>query len=196
MNQSFDQHWNKVYPDLLPLSHLFKYYFSDCWIRLYSFQNGQRYANNDKEMQSLLEFQNEVISECLTPNQPLYIVSHQFQHPTKIIFEQNLNHLPYMFIASSPIYPYQVDSKFYDEDQKDLLLISLATQTIWQRHSHDDLLSQIANDEINAFLMPLDNQVIIAPYDGGIDLIIFDIQLKNQIKSKYLDRISSREDGL
>ena len=196
MNQSFEQHWHQLYPNILPLSHLFKYYFSDYWIRLYSFQNGQRYANHDNEMHSLLEFQNEVINECLIPNQSLYIVSHQFKHPTEIIFEQNLNHLPYKFVASSPIYPYQVDSKFYEDDQKALLLISLSTQTIWQTHSHDILLSQIANDEINAFLMPLDNQCIIAPYDGGIDLIIFSTQLRNQMKSKYLDRISTRDDGL
>lgn len=195
MNQSFENLWLTLYPNKLPIPHLFKHYFSESWIRLFNFKNGQRYANNAKEMDELLAFQNELFNECI-PSEPIYLVTYQFKHPTEIMFEQNFSHLPYTFIESSTIYPYKIDSNFYDEDHKDLEFYSLSTETIWQTNLHNAFLSNIANDEINGFLIPVtNNKVIIAPYDGGVDLLLFDQDLQNYIKTKYYDRISLREDG-
>ncbi len=39
-------------------------------------------------------------------------------------------------------------------------------------------------------------QNIIAPYDGGIDLIIFNDAKRNELINKYKDWLSPRADGL
>ena len=72
----------------------------------------------------------------------------------------------------------------------------LYTQVIWEPKKHDDLLLKIANDEIEAFLISFEKNIIVAPYDGGIDFIIHDEALKQHLKEKYKDWLSPREDGL
>jgi len=42
----------------------------------------------------------------------------------------------------------------------------------------------------------VDKKIIIAPYDGGVDLILKDIETRNIYKQKYSDWLSQREDGL
>jgi hypothetical protein len=49
------------------------------------------------------------------------------------------------------------------------------TEVVWEQNSHDDLLLKIANDETRAFLISFEKKIIVAPYDGGLDIIIDDL---------------------
>ncbi len=45
-------------------------------------------------------------------------------------------------------------------------------------------------------MVSFEQNIIVAPYDGGIDFIIFDTAKRNALRDKYKDWLSSREDGL
>jgi hypothetical protein len=51
------------------------------------------------------------------------------------------------------------------------------TEVVWEQNSHN-LLLKIANDETRAFLISFEKKIIVAPYDGGLDIIIDDFTLK------------------
>jgi hypothetical protein len=44
--------------------------------------------------------------------------------------------------------------------------------------------------------MSVDDDTLIAPYDGGVDLILKDKEIRDQYKSKYRNWLSKRDDGL
>lgn len=54
----------------------------------------------------------------------------------------------------------------------------------------------IANWELSAFFVALDGQVIIAPYDGGVDVILKDEPTRDACREKYRDWLSAHESGL
>jgi hypothetical protein len=80
----------------------------------------------------------------------------------------------------------------YDEGQTFRPAFS---ETVWNSSKHDLLLKEIANDGARAFFVSLDNKVIVAPYDGGIDFILKDTETRNIYKQNYKEWLSEREDG-
>ena len=71
-----------------------------------------------------------------------------------------------------------------------------SVKVAWQANEHNDLLKKIADDEVRAFMISFEQNIIVAPYDGGIDFIIFDKTKRNALRDKYKDWLSPREDGL
>lgn len=65
-----------------------------------------------------------------------------------------------------------------------------------EKNEHNDLLKKIADDEVRAFMISFEQNIIIAPYDGGIDIIIFNDAKRNELINKYNDWLSPRADGL
>ncbi len=45
-------------------------------------------------------------------------------------------------------------------------------------------------------MISFEQNIIVAPYDGGIDFIIFDEAKRNDLRNKYRDWLSPRADGL
>jgi hypothetical protein len=41
-----------------------------------------------------------------------------------------------------------------------------------------------------------DRNIIVAPYDGGVDFVLQDVLTKEKYKSKYRQWLSERADGL
>ena len=70
------------------------------------------------------------------------------------------------------------------------------SKVIWKLNEYNKLLKEIADDGIRAFFVSLDNKIIIAPYDGGIDFILSDTATRENYKQKYKDLLSVRVDGL
>ena len=66
----------------------------------------------------------------------------------------------------------------------------------WTYGGHDKLLRIIADDEVRAFFVSFENGIIVAPYDGGVDVIAKDTAMRDLYKEKYKEWLSEREDGM
>ena len=42
----------------------------------------------------------------------------------------------------------------------------------------------------------LSKKCVIAPYDGGVDVIVDSTEKRDRLKAKYVDWLSDREDGM
>jgi hypothetical protein len=66
----------------------------------------------------------------------------------------------------------------------------------YARHKFDSILKSIANDEWRLFFLDPKSNTIIAPYDGGVDIILGEKHPLPIFKKKYENWLSKREDGL
>lgn len=198
MKNNFEYQWNSKYPNKVPISYLFKCYFSNSWLRLHSFPNSKRYAENSIEMTQLLTCQNNIIDDCLKDSSSIFIVSGNFFiGDSEVPNYDQVSILHYDFTVGSRINLHATDPKYFDDgEDNDQYFIPMFIKTLWNPNLHNDLLIKIANDETRAFFISFEKKVIIAPYDGGLDLIIEDPLLKDEIKKKYNELLSKRVDQL
>lgn len=195
---NFEMMWNQSFPQKIPISYLFKYYFSENWLRIYSLPQAKRYAESPIELEQLLQHQNQIISDCFESEMIIYIVSGYYSHGEIESPDHNQNPLfPYDFETGTAIHLNTVDPFFFDDDENnDRYFTPQFLQSKWDRNLHNDLLIRIANDEMDAFYISFEKNIIIAPYDGGIDLITSDVKLINRLKQRYVSYLSNRDDGL
>ena len=66
----------------------------------------------------------------------------------------------------------------------------------WENGKRDEMLKAIADDEIRAMFVDPSKKCVIAPYDGGVDVIVDSTEKRDKLKTKYKDWLSDREDGI
>ena len=186
----------QYYPDIVPISYLFKHDYSDRWFRIHSLPDSKRYADKEIEWSILLSRQNEIITDLLGVDEPIFIITGDYNlgtSKTSYITDEEEVYKSYVFVRLDDIDLKKIDPEQYDE--QDVYRPAFAT-TAWRPNSHDNLLREIANDNIRAFFVSFDKKVIVAPYDGGVDFVLNDSDSKDYYKGKYKQWLSGREDGL
>lgn len=193
--EEFKKVWSLTYNKSLPISNLFKIDFKEKWFRIHSLPNSKRYAESDGDWNILLTRQNQIINDLFTDNEKIFIVTGEYNwgERTKFITGEEDVFKPYNFVRIDNIALFEINSDDYDED--DIYRPAFA-ETTWSIDKHNNLLKAIANDETRAFFVSFDKNIIVAPYDGGLDLILKDVQTKEKYKEKYKEWLSEREDGL
>ncbi|MBO0593988.1 hypothetical protein I2486_21520 [Cellulophaga sp. E16_2] len=87
--------------------------------------------------------------------------------------------------------------KIYPEEYEDDFFYDVYSRhDIWKRNSQNDLLKNIADDEFRAMFVCPKRNCIVAPYDGGMDIIVDSQKKRDELKAKYKDWLSEREDGM
>ncbi|SFB71566.1 hypothetical protein SAMN05421780_10164 [Flexibacter flexilis DSM 6793] len=194
--EDFQNLWNLNYPNTVPISHLFKHDYSDRWFRIHSLPASKRYAENENEWEILLSRQNEIITDLLGLETPIVTVTGEYNwgdnRQIHVTDEEEI-FKSFSFVRLDKIQLNKIDAEQYDEPN---IYSPAFAQTIWKPNYHDKLLREIANDNTRAFFVSFDKNIIVAPYDGGVDFILKDNQTRDNYKEKYKQWLSEREDGL
>ena len=194
--EDFQNLWTLNYPDTVPISYLFKHDYSNRWFRIHSLPESKRYAENENEWEILLSRQNEIITDLFGLETPIIIVTGEYNwgdnRQIHITDEEEI-FKSFSFVRLDNIEMNKIDPEQYDEP--DIYRPAFA-ETVWKQKYHDKLLREIANDNTRAFFVSFDKNIIVAPYDGGVDFILIDNQTRDNYKEKYKQWLSEREDGL
>lgn len=195
LQKEFNSFWENNFKETIPLNFLFREAYSKRWLRIHSLPESKRYADNDTEMNLILSRQNQIISDEYAENEDIYLVSTEFFTNNKeIVEEEEFCFYPeYNFEKISVL---NLNSYFpldYSSDQK--LNIFVAKRK-WEVNIYNNLLKDIADDASIIFFVSIQNKIIFAPYDGGMDVIYQNENQKNFYKKKYKEWLSDREDGL
>jgi hypothetical protein len=194
--QDFQKLWTLNYPDTVPISHLFKHDYSDRWFRIHSLPESKRYAENEDDWEILLSRQNDIMTDLFGLDTQILIVTGEYNwgdNRLLHITDEEEIFKPFSFIRLDNVELSKIDSEQYDE--ADIYRPAFA-QTVWKINCHDNLLKEVANDNTRAFFVSFDKNVIVAPYDGGIDFILKDNLTRDFYKHKYKEWLSEREDGM
>jgi hypothetical protein len=188
----FNKYWDINYPESNPIGHELKSVYPNRWLRIHSLPESKRYAESENEYQIILNRQNKLISELIGENTGIIIVSGQYETELTNEISTELSDFGKFTkcrtIELHKIYPEEYEDDFF----YDVYL----RPDIWTRNSQNDLLKSIADDEFRAMLVCPKRNCIVAPYDGGMDIIVESQEKRNELKDKYKDWLSEREDGM
>lgn len=190
--QEFNKYWDKNYPEANPIGHELKSVYPNRWLRIHSLPKSKRYAESEDEYRIILNRQNKLISGLVGENAEIIIVAGQYEMElTDEISTELSDHGKFekcRTIELHKIYP--------EEYEEDFFYDVYFRKDIWQSNSKNGILTSIADDDFRAMFISAQENCIIAPYDGGMDLIVSSQEKRNELKSKYKDWLSEREDGM
>lgn len=175
--EEFSAFWSKKYNKMLPINYLFNETLGDYWFRIHSLPKSKRYAESDEEYGIIFHRQNSIIDDLIPQNVAIKIV------------------INFIEIANSLFSRYDFcDIGVFVDNDRETVFQSFLIETKWQTNAHNDLLKDIADDNIRAFIIY--DQYLISPYDGGMDVYLNNTQTRDFYKNKYKKWLSKRADGL
>ena len=188
----FIDYWNKEYPESLPINHELKLVYADRWFRIHSLPGSKRYAETKEEYKIILDRQNQLIKDLIGEQSEIAI--------SFGLYEQDLINDNYKELTDFGEFQKvlrvdlqkEIPKKYLDETYFDIYV----KIEKWERGKKDEILKAIANDEIRAMFVSPSKKCIIAPYDGGVDVIVDSTEKRDSLKNKYRDWLSDREDGM
>jgi hypothetical protein len=194
--EQFEIFWTSYYPGILPMPHNFRDDYPEWWFRTHSLPQSKRYADTAEEWNILLARQNEIINDLLGNNAPILFLTGDYSfeggtelHPLSLVSSIS----DFQFISLPVIDLYKIAPEHYDEGQ---YFNPVFCEETWQPKKFDNVLSDVADDNLHAFFISIEKKFIIAPYDGGIDVILDNVETRDHYKSKYKSWLSARPDGL
>jgi hypothetical protein len=189
--EQFKTYWTKTYPDCYPIDYELRAIFSNRWFRIHNLSDSKRYAENDDEYEIILSKQNRLISDLFQSDDFFIVIGF------------------YIYDTSSPSSDDYFDlGKFHkidtldlhkirpDEYQDEVYYEIYMKPDKWESDKFNDLLTKIVDNEIRAMFVNPTKNIIVVPYDGGVDIILPDTKTRDDFKIKYKDWLSSRDDGL
>ncbi|MDD2476843.1 MAG: hypothetical protein PHI32_13160 [Dysgonamonadaceae bacterium] len=188
----FIKYWQTRYPEALPINYELKTVYPDRWFRIHSLPESKRYAENDSEYQIILDRQNTLINDLIGDTTEIII---SFGLYTDDISNENYKELT-DFGEFVKVQTIDLKKERPEENEHELFFDIYIKIDHWKSNSKDEILKAIADDEIRAMFICPTSDCIIAPYDGGVDIIVDSIEKRDELKLKYKDWLSEREDGL
>ncbi len=188
----FIKHWQTRYPEALPINYELKYIYPDRWFRIHSLPESKRYAENESEYQFILDRQNTLINDLIGDNTEIII---SFGLYTDDISNDNYKELT-DFGEFVKVQTIDLKKERPESNEDELIFNVYVKIEKWKTNSKNEILKAIADDEIRAMFICPSSDCIIAPYDGGVDIIVNSAEKRDELKQKYKDWLSEREDGL
>lgn len=188
----FIDYWNKEYPESFPINHELKLAYPLRWFRIHSLPESKRYAENEEEYKIILDRQNQLINEIIGEESEIAI---SFGLYTNDITNDNYKELTDFgeFLKVLTIDLHKERPEEYEDELYFDIYVKIEN---WKNGNRDEILKAIADDEIRAMFVSPSKKCVIAPYNGGVDVIANSTENRDVLKAKYKDWLSDRENGM
>lgn len=157
--------WQRSYGGAAPLGRALRERFRRRWFRVHSLPDGKRYATTDDERAELLRRQNDLITNVIGDGRPCRFVFGYYGEEAQLPDD----------VASAlreltPVFLTTIDPR--DAGTVEAYPLMLAS-LVWEPGSLDPILLAVADDVLETpLLVSADLQRVVAPYDGGVDVIV------------------------
>jgi len=193
--EEFEIFWTTKYPGASPIPSSVNI-DPERWFRIHSLPGSKRYADTVEEWDILLSRQNEIITDLLGNNAPILFLTgdHSFEGSTELHPLDSVNSVfDFQLISLPAIDLYKMAPEYYEQGQ---YFNPVFCEETWQPKKFDKVLRDIADDQLKAMFISIESKFIIAPYDGGMDIILDSADTRDHYKNKYTSWLSARPDGL
>ncbi|MEW7292898.1 DUF3885 domain-containing protein [Aquimarina sp. 2304DJ70-9] len=188
----FNKYWNTNYPESNPIGYKLRSIYQNRWLRIHSLPESKRYAESEEDYQIILERQNELFLKLMGENADIIILIGQYEIEQKDGFLKEFSDFG-QFVKCKTVELHKIYPEEYDPD--DFYNIYIKPDN-WRKNSQNEMLKKIVDDEFRAIFICPKRNCILAPYDGGMDIIVDNQEKRNNLKAKYKDWLSEREDGM
>ncbi|WP_420552256.1 DUF3885 domain-containing protein [Tenacibaculum aiptasiae] len=188
----FIDFWKKEYPESLPINHELKTIYPDRWFRIHSLPKSKRYAENENEYKIILNRQNQLIDDLIGDKSEVAISFGLYQWDS---INDNYKKLTEFGEFQKVL---RIDlQKERPKEYEDEMYFDIYIKTEnWESGKRDQILKSIADDKIRAMFVSPSRKCIIAPYDGGVDVIVDSTEKRDTLKIKYKDWLPDRKDEM
>lgn len=190
--EEFNKYWETAYPESYPINHELKWIYPNRWFRIHSLPESKRYAESDSEYQIILERQNQLMNDLIGEDTEIII---SFGLYTDDIANDNYKELndyeEFLKVQTIDLHKERPE-EYEDEMYFDIYI----KKDRWKSDSKNQMLKAIADEEIRAMFICPSKNCIVAPYDGGVDIIVDSTEKRDSLKIKYKDWLSKSKDGL
>lgn len=140
----------------------------------------------------MLNRQNTIINDLLGSNSDVLLVTGDYLIELKTLHQID----SISTISFTTLETINLHETNPDEYNAGRTFTPMFSKQIWQPNKFDKLLADIANDCLRVLFISIENNCLIAPYDGGMDIVLKDEKTRNSCQEKYGAWLSAREDGL
>lgn len=188
----FIDYWNKHFPESLPINHELKFVYPHRWFRIHSLPESKRYAENEGEYKIILDRQNQLIDDLIGKESEVVI---SFGLYVGDITNSNYQELT-DFGEFQKVLRIDLHEQRPEEYEDEMYFDIYVKTEEWKNGNRDEILTAIADDEIRAMFVSPSKKCVIAPYDGGVDVIVDSTEKRDQLEAKYKGWLSGRADGM
>ena len=189
LESEFIDYWKKEYPESLPINHQLKWIYLNRWFRIHCLPQSKRYAESAEEYKIILDRQNELIDDLFEEDSEIAI---SFGLYSNDLTNEKLTD----FGKFQKVWTIDLHRENPLEYAEEIYFDVFVKMERWKKEGQNEILKAIANDEIRAMFICPSKQCVIAPYDGGVDVIVDSSEKRDRLKIKYKDWLSHREDGM
>ena len=190
--EEFNKYWETTYPESYPINHELKWIYPKRWFRIHSLPESKRYAESESEHQIILDRQNQLMNDLIGEDTEIII---SFGLYTDDIANYNYKELT-DFGEFFKVQTIDLHKERPEEYEDEMYFDIYIKNDKWKRDSKNQILRAIADEEIRAMFICPAKKCIVAPYDGGVDIIVDSTEKRDSLKVKYKDWLSKSKDGL
>jgi hypothetical protein len=189
----FDSFWKRNYSGIPPRGEfLRKAFFKTRWFRIHSFDDGHRGVLAKRQRKQLLKRHNQLINEWLKEGQPYVLLLGCFDSELQGFRGQTFKDA----LSISTDKNWKDCALQLHKLEEGELYHTFIVEKIWTQGSLDNLLLKVATEELELLLIIRKQKCIIAPYEGGIDVIVRSEQQREFFRNRYKDWLSTHPLGL
>lgn len=192
IENEFIDYWNNEYPESFPINHELKLVYPDRWFRIHSLPESKRYAESADEYKIVLDRQNQLISDLIGEESEVAISFGLYRWDSTNDKYKELTD----FGEFQKVLRIDLQKERPEEYEDEMYFDIYVKIEKWKNGKRDEILKSIADDEIRAMFVCPSKKCVIAPYDGGVDVIVDSTEKRDRLKAKYKDWLSDREDGM
>jgi len=170
--------WRRWYGDAPPVAHVLRERFRARWFRIHSLPGGQRYATTDAERAEVLRRQNELVSAVLGGGASCWFIFGYYGEADRVPGDVAA---ALEAMASAFLQEVRPDDTGMVEAYP-----LLAARLTWAVGALDRVLEAVADDLLETpLLVSAELGRVIAPYDGGVDVIVEDPARRSELARRF-----------
>ena len=177
--------WQKGFGENVPLGYVLRGCVKERWVRFYNLPKGKRYAETEAEEKKFLYRVNVLGTRIFGGGTECWMVLSLPESESEVPDSQTLREF-----ALSPACDW--------ESKGDLSAYTTYTVDCrWRPREYDAIFKRVANDEESGILwVSKEGGYILAPYDGGIDIIAPSKDEADSLRSSFPEWLSDHPEGL
>jgi hypothetical protein len=186
----FRQRFAEAFEGVAPISYILRVLLAERWLRVHSLPAAKRYAGTPAEWAELLARHHAVLGHVLGEGMPCTIITTDSWSDPGDPEPPGGHGTLFATIDAAEVEPGSADPGAR-------LLRFFAREATWRSGAHDELLVAVADDRVRRVIFVADAAAaLVAPYDGGIDMIAPDPATRDTWAQRFAAWRSPRPDGL
>ena len=134
----FQYFWKDNYKSMPLLGHILREeYFADRWFRIHSLPDSKRYADNDAEMNIILNRQNAIIGDLIGNKQAYLLMFYAISESPELV---RFNHISDIILLEN----IRLDIALPENYEGECYFVSGFVNKVWEANSIDAYLEKVA----------------------------------------------------